>query len=106
MPANGTANLRPCKKGEVRNPYGRNGSEDKRLTTLLKKQIGQIGPIRINGHPATWEELIVRATMSLAIKGNPKALQIVWERLEGRMPLPLTGEANGPIRVTVVEDLT
>ena len=32
----------------------------------------------------TWKELIVRATLQLAMKGNATALKEVWERLDGK----------------------
>ena len=108
MPHNpkSNSNLRPQKKGEPsHNPNGRNGSEEKRLTTLLRKEIKRIAPLTQGGKPCTktWEELIVEATMRLAIKGNPKALQTVWERLEGRMPLPVTGGDGEPLFPSVSE---
>ena len=37
------------------------------------------------GRQMTWAERIALATLKYAEKGNPKALDIVWDRIEGKM---------------------
>src|ERR1019366_10305208 len=72
---------RRWKKGFSGNPHGRPKKQDS-LTTLLKEEIGNICPA--DREKRTWKELIVRATLQLAMKGNATALKEVWERLDGK----------------------
>ncbi len=69
------------KKGESGNPKGRPKKQDS-LTSLLKEEITKICPA--DREKRTWKELIVRATLQLAMKGNATALKEVWERLDGK----------------------
>ncbi len=69
------------KKGESGNPKGRPKKQDS-LTSLLKEEIEKICPA--DREKRTWKELIVRATLQLAMKGNATALKEVWERLDGK----------------------
>src|ERR1035437_6255677 len=69
------------KKGVSGNPHGRPKKRDS-LTNLLKDEIGQICPA--DREKRTWKQLIVRATLQLAMKGNATALKEVWERLDGK----------------------
>ena len=63
------------KKGVTGNPRGRPRKQDS-LTSLLKEEIEKICPA--DKESRTWGELIVRATLQLALKGNPVALREVW----------------------------
>lgn len=69
------------KKGESGNPKGRPKKQDS-LTSLLKEEIKKICPA--DREKRTWKELIVRATLQLAMKGNATALREVWDRLDGK----------------------
>lgn len=91
-------NLIPVKKGEIRNPKGRPLKKDC-LTSLLKEEIEKICPLDKNTKKRTWKELIVIATMSLAIKGNATALKEVWERVDGKVSQPITGDPENPINI-------
>jgi hypothetical protein len=73
------ANLAPqFQKGVVANPNGRpKGS----LSELMIKEMDNICPHDKNKR--TWRELIVIATIQLAIKGNATALKEVWDRVDG-----------------------
>src|SRR3990172_12193824 len=70
------------KKGVSGNPRGRPKKRDS-LTSLLKEEIAKICPA--DREKRTWKELIVRATLQLAMKGNATALKEVWERLDGKV---------------------
>lgn len=70
------------KKGTSGNPRGRPRKQDC-LTHLLRDEIGRICPA--DREKRTWKELIVRATLQLAMKGNATALKEVWERLDGKV---------------------
>ncbi len=70
------------KKGESGNPKGRPKKQDS-LTSLLKEEIKKICPA--DREKRTWKELIIRATLQLAMKGNAAALREVWDRLDGKI---------------------
>jgi hypothetical protein len=70
------------KKGVSGNPRGRPKKQDS-LTSLLKEEIKKICPV--DRQKRTWGELMVLATLQLAMKGNPAALKEVWERLDGKV---------------------
>jgi len=90
------------KKGQSGNPKGRPKGE-LCLTTLLKKELERICPHEdINPEKKrTWKELIVMATMRLAIQGNNTAIGQVWDRSDGKLKQEVSGEAGGPIVVRV-----
>ena len=70
------------KKGVSGNPRGRPKKQDS-LTSLLREEIEKICPA--DREERTWKELVVRATLQLAMKGNATALKEVWERLDGKI---------------------
>jgi hypothetical protein len=70
------------KKGTSGNPRGRPKKQDC-LTHLLREEIQKICPA--DREKRTWKQLIVLATLQLAIKGNATALKEVWERLDGKV---------------------
>ena len=70
------------KKGTSGNPRGRPKKQDC-LTQLLREEIQRICPA--DRERRTWKELIIRATLQLAMKGNATALKEVWERLDGKV---------------------
>lgn len=91
------------KKGTSGNPRGRPKKRDS-LTSLLKEEIAKICPA--DREKRTWKELIVRATLQLAMKGNATALKEIWERLDGKVLQPerlqLAGTEGGEIKINVV----
>ena len=96
--------LKPAwKPGQSGNPKGR-PPYAKTLTSLLRDEIEKICPQ--DREKRTWYQLIVLATMQLAIKGNPTALKEVWERLDGKVKqdLGLTGADGGPIDINIAHD--
>lgn len=91
------------KKGVSGNPRGRPRKQDS-LTSLLKEEIEKICPA--DREERTWKELIVRATLQLAMKGNATALKEVWERLDGKVlqtgKVQLGGAEGKQIKIQVV----
>ena len=91
------------KKGVSGNPRGRPKKRDS-LTSLLKEEIAKICPA--DREKRTWKELIVRATLQLAMKGNATALKEVWERLDGKIlqteKVQLAGTEGREIKINVV----
>jgi hypothetical protein len=53
------------------------------LTSLLKEELEQINPADREGR--SWKELVVAATLRLAINGNVVALREVWDRVDGKV---------------------
>ena len=49
----------------------------------MKEEIEKINPR--DKEKRTWKELIVIATLKLAMKGNAAALREVWERVDGKV---------------------
>ena len=93
------------KKGVSGNPRGRPKKRDS-LTSLLKEEIAKICPA--DREKRSWKELIVRATLQLAMKGNATALKEVWERLDGKIlqteRVQLSGTEGRELRIKVVYD--
>jgi len=106
--------LENLKKGQQKagepghNPTGKNGSEERYLTTLLRDSAKEIpkGEVwdklrekraEFKGKTcgqllemALWEEAIIRR--------EPQAFKLIMERCDGRLPLALTGEGGGPVQ--------
>ena len=91
------------KKGTSGNPRGRPKKKDS-LTQLLRDEIKKICPA--DREKRTWKELIVFATLQLAMKGNATALKEIWERIDGKVlqtdKLQLGGVAGKPATIEVV----
>ncbi len=91
------------KKGTSGNPRGRPKKQDC-LTHLLREEIQKICPA--DREKRKWKELIVRATLQLAMKGNATALKEVWERLDGKVlqieKLQLGGADGKQVTIEVV----
>jgi len=86
---------RPFEKGKSGNPKGRPRNASS-LTVLLREKIAQI--CEYDKQERTWQEMIVLATLRLAIEGNSSALREVWERLGAPSP---EEEASYPTRIRV-----
>jgi hypothetical protein len=91
------------KKGTSGNPRGRPKKQDC-LTHLLRDEIQKM--CQTDWQKRTWKELIVLATLQLAMKGNATALKEVWERLDGKVlqseKLQLGGEGGKQVTIEVV----
>ncbi|MBI4463172.1 MAG: hypothetical protein HY647_00575 [Acidobacteria bacterium] len=93
------------KKGVSGNPRGRPKKRDS-LTSLLKEEIKKVCPA--DRQKRTWEELMVLATLQLAMKGNATALKEIWERLDGKVlqaeKIQLGGIEGREVKIKVVYD--
>jgi len=100
--ARSLANLKPPRRpgdGPINpaNPGGRpkkDGPATRELRRLLVKKF----PNDAQGR--TYLKLMIEGLLKAAIKGNVFAQQLVFERLEGRLPLPI--ESEMPCSITVV----
>jgi Family of unknown function (DUF5681) len=81
------------KKGTSGNPRGRPKKKDS-LTQLLRDEIKKICPA--DREKRTWKQLIIFATLQLAMKGNATALKEIWERLDGKVLQTEKLELGGP----------
>jgi hypothetical protein len=90
------------KPGQSGNPKGRPKKEDS-LTSLLKEEIEKLCPA--DRENRTWKELVVRATLQLAMKGNGTALKEVWGRHDGKIPQTenLHLAAPGGVKIDIVD---
>jgi len=77
-----TRGLKPFVKGQSGNPKGRPPKHEC-LTSLLKEELEKISSTDKEGR--TWKELIVLATLKLAMQGNATALREVWDRVDGKV---------------------
>jgi len=86
------------KPGQSGNPDGRPPKREC-LTSLLKEEIEKVNPEDTEGR--TWKELLVLATMQLALKGNRGALKEIWERMDGKVQQAVAFEDHQAERVDV-----
>jgi hypothetical protein len=94
-------NLKSAKPGEVRNPTGKNGSEERYLTEIIRRTAREIEP----GQKLTNGERLIQKLWESALGRNPNetAWKLLTERCDGRLPLALTGEDGGPLFPEVSE---
>ena len=81
MAAAAKRNLKPAKKGEVLNPYGRWGKAGKpnNLKAILNAIVFEDGEI------SSKAERIMQVLTSLAEQGNIKAIEIILDRIDGKV---------------------
>ena len=89
------------KKGVSGNPRGRPKKQNS-LTNLLRDEIEKICPA--DREKRTWIQLVVLATLQLAMKGNAVALKEVWDRLDGKVLQRVGGADGKDVRIKVVYD--
>ena len=77
------ANLVLIKKGQVLNPGGR--PKGTSLTAVLRELLDQIP----KGDNQKLKEKIVKALLNKALTGDTRALDIIFDRTDGKVSLPL-----------------
>ncbi len=90
------------KKGQSGNPKGRKPKE-KCLTELMRQMLNERHPT--DDKKRTWLQMIVEATLRLAMKGNATALREVWERMDGKIPLDVDMESEDTLFIISEKDL-
>jgi len=101
--------LVPFKKGVSGNPGGRpkNGPD---ITAMLRAEGSKNIPdvpelnvvlVKMGLKPGcTWAEMVVRSLFINAAKGNGTAIKEIWDRMAGKVPLPIQGVAGAdPIQM-------
>lgn len=90
------------KKGQSGNPSGR--PKGSTLLTDLTTELNKLYRIPDSNKVITKKKAVISALVDMAIAGDMKAQTIIWERLHGRVPLPLQGTDESPIKITIVND--
>ncbi len=92
------------KKGESGNPNGR-PKKDICLTSLLKKLLDEVPEGEKGGR--TWAQLIALVLVRGALKGDRFLIEMVLERVDGKVPQPLqhSGPNEGPIEMSLIDAL-
>jgi len=97
------------KPGQSGNPKGR-PTKAFCLTELVKAELEaqaeHQGKLLKNpdGSPKTYAQILASAIVRQAAKGNPSALNQLWDRMDGKVPLPLEhgGPGGGALKVQIV----
>lgn len=86
------ANLITPKKGEVRNPHGR-PKKEVCLTSIVKAELDEIMQTK-DGDKLTKVQILGKALVNQAIKGNMTAVSMIWDRIEGKVMQVFEGNFN------------
>ena len=112
QPQNRNLNKGRWGKGQSGNPKGRPKKEHT-LTSLLKDELKKAPKLTDKGgkkNTKTWEQLLAEALPAAAykalLKGDMRPYTLILERVEGKVPQPLTGKEGGPIETQFVSDET
>jgi hypothetical protein len=107
------ANLRPIKKGEVRNPTGINRkrpfSEAYLLTALevvpefVRRRLNREAGGELHPKGTTWLEADVRGLHFRAARGEVAAAKELSDRIEGKSPMRL--ELTSPVKTEAVIEI-
>lgn len=89
-------NLRPWKSGQSGNPKGC-PPKAVRLSAILEAHLETISPEDVKKRP--WKQLFIEAVVKAAMKGSGTAIKEIFDRIDGKVPLPLHhgGDKGGPI---------
>jgi hypothetical protein len=87
--------LRPCKKGERRNPHGRPKGEN--LTTKLRRVLDEDDP-----KYGTKGDALIAIAVAAAKKADFRFFKEIIDRMDGKVPERLAGSDGDPLRIEVV----
>lgn len=105
QPNNKNLNRGRWRKGQSGNPKGR-PRKDVSVTSLIKELLDKpaeyIAPGATPGDK-TWRQMIAKAILLGASKGNPQLVKELLDRLEGKVASPVElGTGDKPVRVEIV----
>lgn len=93
--------------GKSGNPNGKPKTGYTLTNILNKKLLEKPDPKYFNAFNGikidpdwTWADVIIVAALQQAGKGNGRMLELIWERTEGKLPIPVTGDEERPIHHT------
>lgn len=81
------------KPGQSGNPGGL--QKGKSLTAVLRELLDQIP----KGDNKKLKEAVVKALLKKALTGDTRALDIIFDRTEGKVTIPIGGDAESPIYI-------
>lgn len=83
------------KPGQSGNPSGR----PRKITNHVEKLLSAKLPN--DKRQRTYLQALAEEALKRAIKRSDKALEQIWDRVEGRVPLAVTGDGGGPLQMQV-----
>ena len=99
-------NLIPCKPGEVRSTGRPKGS--KNIRTILKKflsiEMKKMNPLTENEETLTTAELIQLKKIAMALSGNIKAIEMIDDRMYGKIKTNFEIDGNLKADLTGLDD--
>lgn len=106
MENKGIENLKPAKKGEIRNPGGK-PKGTKNIKTILKKylsiELEKVNPLTENKEKMTTAELLQLKKIAMALGGNVKCMEMIDERLYGKVEEKVNH--SGEMKITDLKDI-
>lgn len=93
------------KKGQSGNPRGR-PRKDVCITSLIKEMLDKPADYIAPGatpDDKTWCQMIAKAILLGAAKGNPAMIKELLDRLEGKVSQPIESPQDRPFEVKVIE---
>ncbi len=102
-------NLIPAQKGEVRNPNGRPKgvpNSKTRLLRILELTQKKRNPVTGNDEEFTIAEQMDLQLINKALKGDLKAYEILFDRLEGKpkQTTDITADIKGNVQINIEPD--
>ena len=91
------ANLKVIQPGQVLNPGGR--PKGTSLTAVLRELLNQIP----KGDNKELKEAVVKALIKKALTGDTRALDIIFDRTDGKVTLPIGGDIEKPFYSIIVQ---
>ena len=116
MTAAQLANLRPIKKGEVRNPHGNQSPVLKALRNLTEETFAQVITLFLSSsdkeleafmsHPetTTFQKGLAKALLQAAKHGNWPMLEHIAERIVGKVPIKMNLNSNNQTQLSVIDE--
>jgi hypothetical protein len=109
------ANLKPAKKGEVRNPRGTNkrpfadlyfALSEEIIPEWKRRQLNKLAGGALHPRGTTWAEADARALHDKASQGDVSAIKELADRTEGRSPErpELTDPTKQVVTIHIVDD--
>lgn len=89
----GRENLVPWKPGQSGNPGGRPKGQS--ITSVLRTILDEEAKFKGNTNGKLLKEIVADVLVKHALKGNMKAMSILLDRHDGKVPLPVTTGPNG-----------
>ena len=92
----------PFKKGQSGNPKGR-PKKEKTLTSMIAKELEKVDVKTSNGKTISRKEAIARVVTNLAVKGDFKALKMVFEYMDGKPEQRQEIDVTGSMDVALIK---